>query len=465
MGYKGGAVPIPSPVAQVTLSPSSSGDDTVAVQNALNQVGQLPVGNDGFRGTVFLLPGTFTFTNYLYMSNSGVVLRGSGTDQTLLNLIFVLNSTSVNNAFINVDGGSYYKFSNRNTTITDQYVPVHTTLLNVTDASKFVIGDTVLVQRKITSDWVTFMGMQNLQKTANGTSVSWYQPNSTRSVSTQERTIVGISNNTIQLDIPLTDPYNATLDGNSTVNAFTFPTRLTNIGIESLSAIAPPSQTGQDILSGLWIFASFGSVADSWIQNVNVTNFDNGLCDMDHLSTRLTIQDIDIQHGVPLNITPGHALELSQRGQQSLYQRIRDTGYSIYFHTTQSYTNGPNVIRDCVFNAPSGTAAMSFVAPHNRFATGALFENITFTNGGIQIINRKADGLGQGWSAAWSVGWNSIGSTFQIYTPPGSTNWCIGCQGPHAGNGTFYSSTASVWPQSLYFEQLKARLGQNATPT
>src|SRR5581483_705307 len=50
-GYGGGGVTIPTPSATMTLSPSG-GDDTIAIQNAINSIQSNPVGGNGFRGVL-----------------------------------------------------------------------------------------------------------------------------------------------------------------------------------------------------------------------------------------------------------------------------------------------------------------------------------------------------------------------------------------------------------------------------
>src|SRR2546430_17130094 len=56
-GYQGAGVAFPSVPVQATVSPSG-GDDTLAIQSALDTVSALPLDANGFRGTVQLSPGT-----------------------------------------------------------------------------------------------------------------------------------------------------------------------------------------------------------------------------------------------------------------------------------------------------------------------------------------------------------------------------------------------------------------------
>ena len=77
-GFQGGGHAIPEVPAKLSVRPSG-GDDTALLQSAINQVAELPVGPDGFRGAVLLRPGRFLIQGQLHLNASGVVLRGSGT--------------------------------------------------------------------------------------------------------------------------------------------------------------------------------------------------------------------------------------------------------------------------------------------------------------------------------------------------------------------------------------------------
>src|SRR5580698_7967742 len=78
-GYMGGGVALPTPPVKATVSPSG-GDDTAAMQAAIDQVSNLPPA-DGVRGAVLLTAGHFRCNATLRIAASGVVLRGSGSGE------------------------------------------------------------------------------------------------------------------------------------------------------------------------------------------------------------------------------------------------------------------------------------------------------------------------------------------------------------------------------------------------
>jgi hypothetical protein len=77
-GYGGGGVSLPEVAARVTVAPSG-GDDTAAIQSAIDTVSARSLDRDGFRGAVRLAAGSFNISATLHITASGVVLAGSGS--------------------------------------------------------------------------------------------------------------------------------------------------------------------------------------------------------------------------------------------------------------------------------------------------------------------------------------------------------------------------------------------------
>ena len=91
------------------------------------------------------------------------------------------------------------------TAITDAYVPSGASSFGVSDASGFAVGDTVYVQRPVTSAWVAFMGMNDL-KTSDGAADTWIAPGT---VHQWDRTVTAVSGNQITVDAPISDSIDA----------------------------------------------------------------------------------------------------------------------------------------------------------------------------------------------------------------------------------------------------------------
>src|SRR6478672_2336188 len=73
VGYHHGYKKIPIVVVVKTLSPID-GDDGEMIQKAINEVANMPVNNDGFRGAILLKKGIYEIAGSLIINKSGIVL-------------------------------------------------------------------------------------------------------------------------------------------------------------------------------------------------------------------------------------------------------------------------------------------------------------------------------------------------------------------------------------------------------
>ena len=82
-GYRNSDVDIPNLPVVVSVSPAE-GDNSPAIQRAINYVSSLKPNADGFRGAVLLEKGTYSLDTPLRIRTSGVVLRGEDKAGTIL---------------------------------------------------------------------------------------------------------------------------------------------------------------------------------------------------------------------------------------------------------------------------------------------------------------------------------------------------------------------------------------------
>lgn len=102
------------------------------------------------------------------------------------------------------------------------------------------------------------------------------------------------------------------------------------------------------------------------------------------------------------------------------------------FVNNSSRPKGPNV-----FYHSSSTNAQNDTGPHQRWATGSLFDNISVEGHDINIRNRGSYGTSHGWAGANMVVWNSSARAFRVQNPPTAQNWLIGSTGPIIEDTTF----------------------------
>jgi hypothetical protein len=457
-GYMGGGVALPDVPEKKRVRPSG-GDDTAAIQAALDEVATLPAVN-GFRGAVVLERGEFHSEASLNLRASGVVLRGSGSGVDGTRIV-MLGKTHAAFALGASGREATAKPIGKPSPVADAYVPSGTRAIAVRDGSAFKVGDIVLVRHPVTEAWVKFMGMDALFR--DGKKETWLAVG--RSIDS-ERTITAIAGTTLTLDVPLTDDLDASYlsPPGATVVKCTPPARLAQIGIESLRVVAPPQPV--TINDPHHTAVRVGAVEDAWLRDVAIVDTVNSIT-LGGSSRRVTLERVAITHTVA---TKGAAkpADFSVNGSQIFLHACTDQGDSVFYLATGAGVTGPIVLLDCEFRGGG------WIQPHQRWATGLLVDNCRVPGGGIDFMNRGQMGSGHGWAIGWAVAWNCAAKSFLAQRPPGAANWLIGCSGelerkpmPFDGNvdlpaGIVDSPGAPVSPASLYLAQLTERLGATA---
>ncbi|HTQ32498.1 MAG TPA: chitobiase/beta-hexosaminidase C-terminal domain-containing protein [Opitutaceae bacterium] len=445
-GYMGGGVALPLVPVQRTLSPSG-GDDTSAIQAAIDAVAGLPLVN-GFRGTVLLKAGTFHISSTLNLNASGVVLRGNGSGG---GGTVITGSVS---PFINLAGAGSYATSNT-TSLSGSYVPSGTQTIGVASTAGFSVGDNVLIGRTVTSAWIHFMGMDTLVR--GGSKQTWIAAGT---VIHTDRTIAAISGNTITLDAPLTDSFDAAYLGTpvGTISKYAFSGRISQSGVEHLKLQAPKGTT-------VYSAVSMSALIDCWLSDVVGQETQNSFT-LKNTCRRVTLDRVVCNNTTAQTAAAANG-SFEVTGTQIFLNKCQANTSGIWQFLTEAEGTGPIAVLN--FSSTDGHG----MEPHQRWSTGLLIDNASCPNAYIHLYNRGYDGSGHGWAIGWAVAWNCTAPTFVVEGPPGGTNWCIGCIGSEstavppggskpAPNGTIDSLGTRVTPDSLYLEQLLERLGPQA---
>jgi hypothetical protein len=457
-GYMGGGVALPLAAVKKTVAPSGE-DDTAAIQTAIDAVSQMPL-VDGLRGAVLLEKGHFHCGGTLHVEASGVVLRGSGQDDSGT----VVEMTGDPHLAIALTGRREVTPQGVSTTVAEAYVPAGTMSVTVRDASGFKVGDTVEIARPVTAEWVHFMGMDTLVR--NGKAEHWVGSGPL----TTERTIVAIQGNELRFDVPLADSYDSKYLGadGTTVSKISHTGWVEQVGVESLKLVAPPRKVtlNDKHFNGI----ELKSVKDGWVKHVRIENT-TGPVNLDGDTRRVTVTKVDVTQAMDL-VGAAKSADFSIDGTQILIDRCTASESNVFYIATGARQQGPNVVLNCVFHGDG------HVQPHQRWSTGLLVDGTQAPEGGIDLMNRGEMGSGHGWTMGWGVVWNSAAKSFVIQMPPGSANWGIGNRGeqalakmptfdpgpalPMLPQGMIDSQGKPVAPASLYLEQLKERLGEQA---
>ncbi len=456
-GYMGGGVALPSFPVKKTVSPSGE-DDSAAIQAAIDEVSALPL-VDGVRGAVLLAPGHFHCGQTLAITASGVVLRGSGAGDAGT----TIELTGAPHLAISVSGKSSIVPVGTPTPVADAYVPAGSMSLSVRDASGFSAGDTVQITRPVTPAWLHFMGMDNL--TRNGKKETWVSGELKT-----ERTVVAVTGKKLQLDVPLTDSYDAKYLGadGTTVIKVEHTGQIEQAGVEDLSIVAPAQKItlGQKQFTGL----RMSDARDSWVRNLRMIDTTEGV-GINQDTRRITVDSVNVTQSVPIQGAAKPAA-FAAGGTQILFNHLSGSGDNVFYIATGPREQGPNVVLNSVFHGNG------HIQPHQRWATGILIDSCQVPEGGIDLMNRGEMGSGHGWAMGWGAVWNSVAKTLLIQMPPGAANWSIGNRGeeilgsmptfPHTANapmlpqGMVESPGKPAVPASLYLKQLSDRLGAQA---
>ncbi|CAG7617289.1 hypothetical protein PAESOLCIP111_02006 [Paenibacillus solanacearum] len=495
VGYSGGGVAIPDVPVMATLEPAP-GDNTGRIQEAIDRVSGLPLDDRGIRGAVLLRKGVYEIAGSIEVKASGVVLRGegqgdvrklwydpdqrydlarlqealAGTEATVL-----LATGSVRRRVLKIHGSeqSVRVPASDSSEILDSYVPAGANAFRVEHPERFRVGDTIIVQRSGNADWIGEIGMDRIPPRDDGGKITQWSPFGLEF----EHVVTAIEQDRITVDSSLMNAVDKRWGGGR-IYKFEDPGRISQVGVESLRAIAywQPNEDGVDDTRHADEFVDLDYCKNGWVRNVTLEHFNstNGAFRTGRGSKWITIQDSSnliadrkYYNGKGYDPTGRTFYETNIYvgrygfyliGQSGLVQRCFALNNRHGF-TLGSRVTGPNVFLDCIGEQP-----LTWSEPHHRWSVGGLYDNV---HDMISLMNRLNMGSGHGWAGANYVAWNTEG-TLVAHQPPTAQNWAIGHigkkdPGGNRGPDGFWDSHGQhVEPRSLYVQQLKDRLGEEA---
>jgi len=470
-GYKGGGVNIPRVPVRETIWPAT-GDSWEHLQSAIDRISSLPLGPDGFRGTLLLKAGYYHLSKPLKIQASGVVLRGEGMEDsgTILVGTRTSNPEDTRRKTLVEIGGETGAIGQENTkqSILDEYVPVGSRSFRVSSARQFRPGDKVIVRRKSNDDWINAVGMNidTPQGRWDNFNIDW------------DREIVDVQADTITFDAPITCAIEARWGGGE-IMKYDDTGRIENVGVENLRGVAEFDPTVRSTEYGNMDrpnfvaeeyyadedqyrnFIIFGNAKNCWVRNATAMHFVYSMVGTQGGSKWITIQDCVSREPVS-RVWGARRFTFGLRGQLALVQRCHSDEGRHSFVTGQPSGNG-NVFLDCLATRPYSSSE-----PHERWSTGNLYDNVQ-----APLTARFWKGIIIGWAGANTVFWNCEGD-FLIQKPPTAQNYAFGHIGVNAvvfntrlqdltlENGYMESLGVHVTPRSLYLAQLRERLGESA---
>ncbi len=225
-GYQRSEQPIPSVKVAAYVLPSG-GDDATTLQAAIDQVSAMkPDKKTGLRGAILLGEGTFVISEPLRIRTSGVVLRGSGRDKT------ILRKTGYDRgAALYIEG--LPTLIAKDTVMLADSKPGTMTIsaVNSTLPASMQKGARILVWRPSTAEWIASLDCASF---GGGKRMGYWAWHPGHIDLRWHRHITTVNGSEISLDAPLTCSIDGFYGGAKAI-VYEQPGLVSNCGIENLS--------------------------------------------------------------------------------------------------------------------------------------------------------------------------------------------------------------------------------------
>ncbi len=445
-GYKASNEAIPNVPTKVFVS-WKKGDATHRIQKAIDYLSQKPLDENGFRGAILLDKGEFKLEGRLRISKAGIIIRGSSAGKEGTTLIAAGTDRET---FITVCGSTKIK-DKTEYSVSKEYIPVNSMKLVLEDKGELKVGDIIAIRRPSTQEWVDTLDVFDFVNKET----EWLGWKPGRNNIIWYREIKAIDGNTITIDAPITTALDPQFGGGY-VSKYTIKDGLQNVGIENLNLVSEFDQNNLKDENHCWMAITIENAENCWVRQVNFKHFAGSAVMVLASANKITVEDCISEEPVS-EIAAQRRYTFFTEGQQVLFQRCHSE-YGYHDFSTGNFAAGPNAFVQCEAYLP-----FSFSGTIDRWASGVLFDVVTIDGGMLSFKNREADYAGAGWTAANSMMWECAASRINCYAPPTANNWAFGVWGQFLGNGYWYQANEHISPRSLFYAQLKQRLGKDVS--
>lgn len=440
-GYHASETAIPD-VANAVYVECSDGDMHDILQKAIDYVSSLKPDKNGRRGAVLLGAGTFNIDKPLRISESGVVLRGSGQDKTT-----IIKRGIDRGALLYIEGDM--SMSGGDTIAIDgTKTPAGTTTLTLATTKGLQSGDRIRIIRPSTREWIESLGCHDF---GGGLDYTGWKPGDIDI--TWDRTIVSATGNDITIDAPITTTLDAKYGGGFVVTGHN-KGEITECGVENMTLASEHNQWNPKDEDHCWDAIWMDNTRDCWVRRVNFRSFAGSAVNIQKNTSRITVEDCIASE--PVSEVGGWRRGVFiTRGQQTLIQRCVSRK-GIHDFAAGFCAAGPNAFVQC-----EGEESLGFSGSIGSWAAGLLFDIVNIDGNDIAFKNLEQFQFGTGWNTANSMLWQCTGSTLWCYSPDADNRSSAhGCWGTLTGNAEWTSSNDHVHPRSLFYAQLEKRMGE-----
>lgn len=440
-GYHASETAIPD-VANAVYVECSDGDMHDILQKAIDYVSSLKPDKNGRRGAVLLGAGTFNIDKPLRISESGVVLRGSGQDKTT-----IVKRGIDRGALLYIEGDM--SISGGDTiAVNGAKVPAGTTTLTLATTKGLQSGDRIRIIRPSTREWIESLGCHDF---GGGLDYTGWKPGDIDI--TWDRTIVSATGNSITIDAPITTTLDQKYGGGYLITGYN-QGEITECGIENMTLVSEHNTWNPKDEDHCWDAIWMDNTRDCWVRRVNFRSFAGSAVNIQKNTSRITVEDCIASE--PVSEVGGWRRGVFiTRGQQTLVQRCVSRK-GIHDFAAGFCAAGPNAFVQC-----EGEESLGFSGSIGSWAAGLLFDIVNIDGNDIAFKNLEQFQFGTGWNTANSMLWQCTGSTLWCYSPDADNRSSAnGCWGTLTGNAEWTSSNEHVQPRSLFYAQLEKRVGE-----
>lgn len=457
-GYHRSEMPIPSAKVVVYVQPSGN-DDAAQLQAAIDYVSQQKADKlTGLRGAVLLDEGTYSLSEPLRIRTTGVVLRGSGREKTILRktgydrgaLIYIegTHEVVVKDTFdVNDTKAGSITLNIQRSTLND-----NTPIVNNVQRSTFSV-QRIMIWRPSTQEWIDHLGCASF---GGGKRMGYWAWHPGDIDLRWNRQILAIQGNVLTLDAPITCDIDSRYGGAKAI-IYEQPGLISECGIENLSLESDYDRARPLDEDHCWDGVYMADAENCWVRMVNFRHFAGSAVVVQKSAQQITVEDC--QSLDPISEIGGFRRRTFLTfGEMVLFQRCYSE-HGINDFAVGHTAPGPNAFVQCEsFESFGPSGAISSWAP------GILFDIVNIDGNDLVFKNWELEKFGAGWSTVNSTLWQSTASGLFCYSPDSlNKNYSIGCWGQIQGNGEYSDMNEHVRPYSLYASQLEKRLGRDVS--
>ena len=445
-GYHRSEQPIPSAKVMVYVQPVA-GDNAQQIQAAIDYVSRQKADKlTGLRGAVLLSEGTFHLSEPLRIRTSGVVLRGSGRDKT------ILKKQGYDRGAVVYIEGTHDMVTKDTLDVVADVTPGSLTL-KVAHSPKLATNSRITIWRPSTQQWIDHLGCASF---GGGKRMGYWAWHPGDLDIRWNRKILAVDGSTVTLDAPITSSIEVRW-GSAKVIVYEHLGLVSECGVENLSLESDYDRALPKDENHCWDGVYVADAENCWVRMVNFRHFAGSAVVIQKSAQQVTVEDC--QSLQPISEIGGFRRRTFLTfGEKTLFQRCYSE-HGINDFAVGFTAPGPNAFVQCdSYESLGPSGAISSWAP------GILFDVVNIDGNDIVFKNWELEKFGAGWSTANSTMWQSTASGLFCYSPDTlNCNYSRGCWGQVMGNGEYTEMNEHVRPYSLFASQLEKRLGRDVS--